>query len=567
MRLTFKQPYLSITELQEIDLPDFTVLTGVNGSGKSHLLQAIEQKKIFVDGHERLQIVRFNYETFRLENESAYNAQQLLNERQAAYGFFTQQLRDQLNDYRQSNLGDQYGDIVERCVHDRRPLWTIENNDRVTLYKQNVTNLFTSTHIRGNVASLGIFDLAQRLPKSVDDLTEEQFLSLYKPYSIKQDFLPNALGKVIWDYYTKYRENRINEFENEKYGRNYPFLTDIEFEFAHGSEPWEVINKILKTFSGLDYRVNSPEGLSLYSNYQLKLVHTTRPDLEIEFSSLSSGERTLMALVASVYKTSCDNQFPDVLLLDELDASLHPSMVKSMLNVIESIFCDRGVRVILVTHSPTTIALCPDESIFVMNKSGKERIEKRTKRDALSILTEGYATLEEGLSILDNVARNQLSIISEGKNVTFIKRALELNKVRGATIVEGAEAITGASQLRTLFDFFQKVKHENKVLFVWDCDATQKIKGLVSDNKTFAFLFSQNAENVLAKNGIENLFPTHLFDGFKKTIRLADETVLAEFDEAHKRRFEAHVLENGTLADFAKFQPLVDRIKELLSTH
>jgi AAA15 family ATPase/GTPase len=41
MKLTFVKPYLSIESFPECELPKFTVLTGVNGSGKTHLLQAI----------------------------------------------------------------------------------------------------------------------------------------------------------------------------------------------------------------------------------------------------------------------------------------------------------------------------------------------------------------------------------------------------------------------------------------------------------------------------------------------------------------------------------------------
>lgn len=41
MQLSFKQPHLSISAFPDIDLPPFTVIVGLNGSGKSHLLQAI----------------------------------------------------------------------------------------------------------------------------------------------------------------------------------------------------------------------------------------------------------------------------------------------------------------------------------------------------------------------------------------------------------------------------------------------------------------------------------------------------------------------------------------------
>jgi len=56
------------------------------------------------------------------------------------------------------------------------------------------------------------------------------------------------------------------------------------------------------------------------------------------------------------------------LLLDEVDASLHPSMIKNLLDVIEKIFLKNGCKVILATHSPTTVALAPEESIYEISK-------------------------------------------------------------------------------------------------------------------------------------------------------------------------------------------------------
>lgn len=43
MDLTFSAPYLSITSFPDITVPEFTLITGPNGGGKSHLLKAIEQ--------------------------------------------------------------------------------------------------------------------------------------------------------------------------------------------------------------------------------------------------------------------------------------------------------------------------------------------------------------------------------------------------------------------------------------------------------------------------------------------------------------------------------------------
>ncbi|MEL7408978.1 MAG: hypothetical protein AAFN00_18870, partial [Cyanobacteria bacterium J06558_2] len=66
----------------------------------------------------------------------------------------------------------------------------------------------------------------------------------------------------------------------------------------------------MENFTSLDYKVNNPEGMSSYETFQLKLLHTQKPGLELDFTHLSSGERILMALIASIYKSTSDNYFP-----------------------------------------------------------------------------------------------------------------------------------------------------------------------------------------------------------------------------------------------------------------
>ena len=128
-----------------------------------------------------------------------------------------------------------------------------------------------------------------------------------------------------------------------------------------------------------------------------------------------------------------------------------------------------------MTHSPSTIALVPEESVFVMrgkNEEGK-RLEKTTKEKALDTLTEGFITLERGLSLFDQISRSSLSIITEGNNTRYIKKALCLylpdNDIE---VITGAEERSGDKQLGVLFTFFTRCKHDKKVLFVLDCDVT-----------------------------------------------------------------------------------------------
>lgn len=337
-------------------------------------------------------------------------------------------------------------------------------------------------------------------------------------------------------------------------------LSEEQFVKVHGDKPWDLVNKLLEEFDTLQYKVNSPEGSDYFGNFKLRLKHTEKENLEIDFGSLSSGEKVLMALVASVYKSSSDKHFPDVLLLDEVDASLHPSMMKNMLEVIKGIFLKQGVKVILVTHSPTTIALAPEDSIFVMNRSGMNRIEKKSKQNALTILTQGFATIEQGLKLFDEVARSKLTVITEGRNTAFIERALQLNNVHDVEVLAGVEGISGKNQLKTLFDFLSKTQHENKVIFVWDSDVTIQEHDA---NNTFPFTLPINPANNIAKKGIENMFSESLFNDFVKTITMSDGNVITEFDTTRKKDFEQYVFTRNTADDFQNFSSLISEIERV----
>lgn len=563
MKLIYQRVHLSIDTFHPVEIPNFTVLTGENGSGKSHLLQAIERRHVTVEGMENPHIVLFNYETFRLDNESVLNAQQLSQERISAWQYYQENVKNNALNLR-NGLGESYRELADKCKRENKSFWE-SIPEPFSQNKQQLANFFNQEPIRNHHQAQGLFSMTKQLPFCIDEIEEKDFHRLYKPFTFKNDFLPNQLGRIFWDYYIKYRNNQVNQFQNEKHGKQYEALSEEEFFAIHGEPPWEVVNKILKTFDTLKYEVPCPEGLDYFANFQLKLKHIEKPGLEIEFSQLSSGERVLMALVASVYKSSADKHFPDLLLLDEVDASLHPSMMKNMLEVIERIFLKQNVKVILITHSPTTLALAPEDSVFVMNREGFNRVEKKSKQEALSILTQGFATIEQGLRLFDQVALEQLTIITEGKNTEYISKALAFNDVQGVNVLNGVEGSSGKDQLKTLFQFFTKVQHANKVLFVWDCDVGFN---LTSQNNTFPFILSKNANNQIAMRGIENAFPENIFKGFIKTTTSSTGVRTDEFDETRKKDFLQHVLARNEKIDFSHFTALiaeVQRIKSLTS--
>jgi len=67
-----------------------------------------------------------------------------------------------------------------------------------------------------------------------------------------------------------------------------------------------------------------------------------------------------------------------------------------------------GLKVILTTHSPSTVALAPADSLFVMRRHGEPRLVHATRDEALSALTVGISVLT--VSVED---RRQVFVESE----------------------------------------------------------------------------------------------------------------------------------------------------------
>ena len=65
MRMELKQPYLSIKEMNGFDLPDFAVLIGRNGVGKTQLLDAIANGSVSFSDLPISEIEKYDIDTFR----------------------------------------------------------------------------------------------------------------------------------------------------------------------------------------------------------------------------------------------------------------------------------------------------------------------------------------------------------------------------------------------------------------------------------------------------------------------------------------------------------------------
>ena len=102
-----------------------------------------------------------------------------------------------------------------------------------------------------------------------------------------------------------------------------------------------------------------------YEQFSFKAEMTNRTTgARYNLDSLSSGEKVLMALCLSSFNRYLGRRQPKLLLLDELDAVLHPSMVAALVTTLKSLFVPQGTRVLMTSHSAMTVAALDEADIF-----------------------------------------------------------------------------------------------------------------------------------------------------------------------------------------------------------
>lgn len=438
MRLLFLRIHKSISSFPETELPNFVVLTGVNGAGKSHLLEAIENGSMQIDDivvnrHTR-PIRRFDWSNLILQDTGAFAPYQITQERHGFWNEFSQYIKEyrpqisqtlqQLNRFDLDNL--EISEIIsltpERLIltgstpqQANQIIQAIQN--ATSSASQNVAARFTQNDPNNRPRLVSLFQKNTNKPFIAFEENDfyDYFPSSWQPI----DMFQQSFGRLFADYQSNWLKNR-NRYVANFDGENVTFLTDEEFVDKYGEPPWDFVNSVLEA-ANLDFRINHPPK---YDDRPYEPILTDKiRNSQVKFNDLSSGERVLMSFALCLYYAGDRRQivdYPKILLFDEIDAPLHPSMTQSLLSTIQDILVNRhGIKVILTTHSPSTVALAPEESIYAMYKTDQRRMQKTTKDRALSILTTGVPTLS-----VDYENRRQVFVESH-YDVQFYERLYE----------------------------------------------------------------------------------------------------------------------------------------------
>ena len=564
MKIKFNQKYKSIVNFNETDIKDFSIFLGVNGSGKTHLLKASQEGSVFVDSIPKERISYFNFQTFLIKNQKNVAPRNLDDEKLQAWNI--------LNSQRQTFQN--HDNQIKIIIGEKKYPYSVEVSEaqkgQYIQLKKNILEFINSqTQNNPKIKKLlktGIFES----DKYASKITQVEFFK-FANYNPDDYELLESLSEVFLDYQKKLTVAKLFKKDGGE------GLRGDKIKKLQEQSPWNFVNNMFTEF-GLPHTITYPKfnaGDLINSQAVLFQVKLYIDNEEIDFDDLSSGEKILCALAITVYQDN-KSKFPELLLLDEIDASLHPSMIQHLLDVIENIFIKNKCKVILATHSPTTVALAFEKSLFEVQKGKKlKKINKISQADAINLLSEGIITFEKGLKIQKNIDdTKKLQIITEGNNTEHIKKAIQTldnNLLDQIKIIEGSPDKRG-QQLKNAFDVMSSGDYIGRFLFVWDYDTTSKIEDINETDSFKKFCFIENLTNTKARDkdgkaiGIENLYCNSLFTDDMYSLKeisgsYGTTTSIKEFD---KQKFLEKIKQETNNKTFTNFQPLITKVKEIL---
>jgi hypothetical protein len=361
-----------------IFLPNFTVLTGENGSGKTQLLESIRDGAFGFDYNASTIFYSITDDSSRPLTDIVYSYPGLKNEE---YEYQTdasliQQIRNEWNNL--MPIAKSHGVIAHKRFNNEEDELHLLNAAMVDFARSlavDPNQFYAKSCKQASQYQLDqLKTISKKADKPIDSLSFIDFLIFY---TIPTNIFSSALDLLFHQFHLK--------------DRYYRKLT------KDMSPPWTVFNSILEE-ANFKYQVKYIASDDEEYPSQIKFIDSEKNVTNTTINSLSSGEMTIMALIFVLYHASNNGNFPEVILFDEPDAHLHPSLTQLFISVIQKILIDKQqVKVILTTHSPSTIALSPKESIYVMNRDlGYPVKEDRNK--AIQNLSNGLAsvTIEEG---------------------------------------------------------------------------------------------------------------------------------------------------------------------------
>lgn len=430
------------------EIPPFAVITGINGSGKSQLLELIANK--IANPH--------NHSCCKMNEDPAPTA--------VSFPSFLPSIDPKL-----FNKGCPV--IFVDCYHNPNLLANYVSNDQLNRELENIANNIKHQYQNYQNIEKEIERIASKEINTLSDKEIKEVLSKMPIEAFTQSLNNLKIAEIFLRYYRAEQKNRdIVSREDWPLFKRKEKVSQAMFNcFKIDKAPWELINDIFKKYN-FKHRINKPES---DESYNVKFLENQDGET-LDFSNLSSGEKVIVQLILWSYDKGNEGigNNTSILLLDEFDAHLNPTMSKMFIEIIDEILVKVfNIQVIMTTHSPSTVAYVPEENLFWM-EDGKilQGQNKKDKMEIIHTLATGF--IQDScpfFSYLIDPAKPYYIIVEGYTDVLHIKTACKKLGGDYENILKKCNFINlGGTKGVYLEAFISNFAHNKQVITVLDND-------------------------------------------------------------------------------------------------
>jgi ABC-type uncharacterized transport system ATPase subunit len=540
---------------------DLVILSGVNGSGKSQLADIIAHQQ-----HQKRSLrieatVKLNGKDFGMGEVIVRSFIESVN----------------LNNFRQTD--------VLQINRTKDMIWNWYESSKLTP-KDNDGSIRWSRQIK-YIKNILIEKFGQ---EKFNLLSREEFeRSLPDNINISDDDIFN--DEISKNFH-------LFAFDKVEKQKEYSFKPEIFDSSILGQAPWEELNSVLKDLD-LAYRFRGNFDIcNGVLNHEVA-IYPINNDGSLNYqeprniSDLSTGEKAILSLITGTLFNDPSN-LPKVIVLDEYDANFNPSLTQAFYKILDKHFIKRGIMIIFITHSISSIALAPNSAEFYelfkpdVAEEGKRifRVQKEEYKEMniLELIFKKYSNTKKRYREVNSQEKlimdttNLPKLYVEGKtDKQYIEKAAELlnfNRIEDIEIICG----DGSANLTNIYKGLLRSQRLNsRILVLHDCDV-KKAKN-ESEPAENPILFQRAIDQMSShfiKKGIENLFSNETIETARDGLQLEGlyresipdasklEVRIRKLDDQYKVRLADWLCENGTTKDFKEFSKIFDCIKECL---
>ncbi len=493
IKVKFINDYKSFKRGTEYNISgNLILLSGINGAGKSQLLESIKNQdsEVYINNQKvnNREVVKYSFkENISLPSFGKYDYE-LAKETDNSILFIYKSFVSAYKDFHSSKERGATLGVSEETYYMNAISASITEKDKYGQVRRvNEISKNTIIEIINNVK--------EKHPENFTTLTDTEVLN-----SMPNDFIIKLIGEEIEGITRIFTEASRQRFlERNKYAD----VTDVfDNEKWLKTAPWTEINHLFEKLN-FNYRFSDDYEYSIpFLKEEPRLYAFENNEIDKtkirEINDLSDGEKAILKLVILSYDRKKDKT-TKILLLDEYDATLNPSLIKDFFTVLEEYYISKGIIVVLSTHSPATLALAPENARFyeIFRKNDSSPIIKEVN----SLEYEELRLLEKYYDKIKNPSVRLKELEKENENLKEIISTLEtpLIVTEGKTDwkhIKNAKIKLNNLDTYNFFEFFNdmgdvellnmlkeqaKISNPNKRIFIFDNDNKKILPELIME--------------------------------------------------------------------------------------